>query len=45
MALLSAVELDEGDDMDIESTDGETQARNPESNNHNNSTLQCGDRN
>ena len=44
-ALLSAVELDEGDDMDVESTDGERQARNPESNNCTNSALQCGDHN
>ena len=44
-ALLSAVELDEGDDMDIESTDGETQARNPENINCNNSALQRGDHN
>ena len=42
-ALLSAVELDGGDDMDVESTDGETQVGNQESNNHTNSALQCGD--
>ena len=44
-ALLSAVELGEGDNMDIESTDSETQARNTESNNHNNSALQHGNHN
>ena len=44
-ALLSAVELDEGDDMVVESTDGHTQATNAENNNRNNSALQHGDRN
>ena len=42
-ALLSAVELDEGDDMDVDTTDGDTQTT-IDHNNRNNLTLQCGDR-
>ena len=42
-ALLSAVELDEGDDMDVDSTDGDTQTT-IDHNNRNNHALQCGDR-
>ena len=41
-ALLSAVELNEGDDMDVDSTDGDTQATNAENKNRNNSALQRG---
>ena len=44
-ALLSAAELDEGDDMDVDSTDGDTQATNTGNNNRNNLALQRGDRN
>ena len=42
-AILSAMELDEGDDMHVDSTDGNTQATN-DHNNRNNLALQRGDR-
>ena len=42
-AILSAVELDEGDDMDVDSTDDDTQTTN-DHNNCNNLALQHGDR-
>ena len=41
-ALLSAVELNEGDGMDVDSTDGDTQATNAENKNRNNSALKRG---
>ena len=41
-AILSTVELDKGDGMDVDSTDGDTQTTN-DHNNQNNLTLQCGD--
>ena len=42
-AILSAVELDEGDDMDVDSNDGDTQTT-TDHNNRNNLALQHGDR-
>ena len=42
-AILSAVELDEGDDMDVDSNDGDPQTT-TDHNNRNNLTLQRGDR-